>query len=241
MVKMYTKGDKNNIMTRVEQVSDVTIYIPTAKKCVDYLYDVLVTLCNYYVDEEGDSNKFSHIPYIDYYNVVLYVNKCCVEKNVDADYILTTLSILKTFTNLKWISVVFKDDDDTLISLYDRLVNINLNNISKNEIIKELTNAYTIDALEIYFGDMFDQKIIDLINKSFISNGIISNSYLEREFLITFEFDEYISYINMFVDNNIERLDMLDENIVDYLQTFPPIISDVWKPNIKLYTNYKEN
>ena len=87
---------------------------------------------------------------------------------------------------------------------------------------------------------MFDQQIIDLINKSFISNCIISNSYLEREFLITFEFDEYISYINMFVDNNIDRLSMMDEDIIDYLRVFPSIVGDVSKPIIKLYTNYKE-
>ena len=92
----------------------------------------------------------------------------------------------------------------------------------------------------MYLGDMFDQNIIDLINKSFISNGIISNSYLERDFLITFEFDEYISYINMFVDNNIDRLSMMDEDIIDYLRVFPYIVGDVSKPIIQLYTNYKE-
>ena len=73
-----------------------------------------------------------------------------------------------------------------------------------------------------------------------MSNGIISNSYLEREFLIEFEFEEYISYINMFIENNIERLTMMDEDIKDYLRVFPTIIGDIFKPNIKIYTNYKE-
>ena len=44
----------------------------------------------------------------------------------------------------------------------------------------------------------------------------------------------------MFVDNNIDRLSMLDEDIMDYLRVFPYIIGDVSKPVIKLYTNYKE-
>jgi hypothetical protein len=87
---------------------------------------------------------------------------------------------------------------------------------------------------------MLDQKIIDLINKHLIANGIISNSYLEREFLIEFEFDEYISYINMFIENNIDRLSMLDEDIMEYLRVFPTIVGDISKPNIKLYTNYRE-
>ena len=92
----------------------------------------------------------------------------------------------------------------------------------------------------MYLNDMFDQKVIDLINKHFIFNGIISNSYLERDFLIDFEFEEYISYINMFIDNNIDRLNMLDEDIADYLRIFPSIIGDIMKPNIKLYTNYRD-
>ena len=71
-------------------------------------------------------------------------------------------------------------------------------------------------------------------------NEIISNSYLNRDFLIEFEFDEYISYINMFINNNKDRLSMYDSDIMDYLRVFPSIIGDVLKPNIKLYTNYSE-
>jgi hypothetical protein len=149
------------------------------------------------------------------------------------------MGVIRTFTNLKHISVVFSDDI-SLKDSYKRLINIDLKSAEKNEVITELKNVYSIDMLEIYLGDMFDQKIIDLINKSLISNGIISNSYLERDFFITFEFDEYISYVNMFVDNNIDRFSMWDEDIMDYFRMFPSIIGDIFKPNIKLYTNYKE-
>jgi hypothetical protein len=95
-------------------------------------------------------------------------------------------------------------------------------------------------VLEIYLGDMFNQDIIDLINKHFIANEIISNSYLERDFLIMFDFDEYISYINMFIDNNEDRLSMYDNDIMDYLRVFPTIVGDIARPNIRLYTNYRE-
>ena len=44
----------------------------------------------------------------------------------------------------------------------------------------------------------------------------------------------------MFIDNNIDRLSMLDEDIMDYLRVFPNIMGDIAKPNIKLYTNYRE-
>jgi hypothetical protein len=237
MLKRYTKGDKDSVVTRIEQVSGVTLYIPTFERCVDYLYDGLILLCNHYVDE--DNNVFLRIPAIDFYNVVLYSNKCCKENGIDTNYISAMLGVVRSFINLKHVNVVFRDDIE-LRDSYERLININTNIVSKSEIINELTNIYSIDVMEMFLGDMFDQKIIDLINKSFISNGIISNSYLERDFLIEFEFDEYISYINMFVDNNIDRLSMLDEDIMDYLRVFPYIIGDVSKPVIKLYTNYKE-
>lgn len=238
MMKRYTKGDKNNVVTRIEQVSDITIYIPALERCMDYLYDGLILLCNHYVNEDDD-NVFSHIPAIDFYNVVIYVNKCCKENGVEIDYISAMMNIVNTFSNLKHITVIFSDNIE-LNDSYKRMVNINLDTYNKNDVIKELRNIYSIDLIEMYLGDMFDQYIVDLINKSFISNGIISNSYLERDFFVTFEFDEYISYINMFVDNNIDRLSMLDEDIMDYLRVFPSIIGDLTKPNIKLYTNYRE-
>jgi hypothetical protein len=139
---------------------------------------------------------------------------------------------------LKYISIACVNDVDVL-ETYEKLVNIDLNEYG-GDIINELVNVYSIDAIEMYLSDMFDQNIIDLINKHLISNDIISNSYLERDFLIEFEFDEYISYINMFINNNQDRLSMYDKNIIDCLRVFPSIIGDISKPNIKLYTNYRE-
>lgn len=237
MVKRYTKGDKNEVITRIDQVSDITLYIPTSERCMDYLYDGLISLCNHYVDENnGDS--FLHIPVLDFFNIVLYVNKCCKEKEIATNYINSMMGIIRSFENLKHVSVVFTDDNE-LRDTYDRLSNVEDIEVT-HDIINEVANVYTIDVMEMYLGNMFDQTIIDLINKSFMSNCIIKNSYLERDFLIEFEFDEYISYINMFINNNIDRLSMYDEDIMDYLRMFPSIIGDVSKPNIKLYTNYRE-
>ena len=236
MLKKYTKGNKDNILSRIDQVSDITLNVPANEKCMDYLYDALMILCHHYINENS-GDLFSHIPAIDFYNVVLFTNKCCKEKDVDVKYIHSMISIIRSFENLKRINIVFKNDVE-LIDSYERIINIDSDDVEG--IINELTNIYSIDAIEMYLSDMFDQDIIDLINKHFISNEIISNSYLERDFLVTFEFDEYISYINMFVDNNIDRLSMYDRDIMDYLRVFPSIIGDVSKPNIKLYTNYKE-
>jgi predicted CopG family antitoxin len=237
MLKRYTKGDKEKVMTRIEQVSDITLHIPSSERCMDYLYDSLMVLCNHYVDED-DGDLFLLIPAIDFYNVVLFANKCCKEKGVDTKYISAMMGVVSTFTKLKYISVVFRDSDE-LRDSYERLINMDKDSVI-SDAITELTNIYSIDVLEMYLGDMLDQDIIDLINKHLISNEIISNSYLERDFLVMFRFDEYISYINMFIDNNIDRLSMYDSDIMDYLRVFPSIIGDVFNPDIRLYTNYRE-
>jgi predicted CopG family antitoxin len=194
-------------------------------------------LCNHYVNDI-DNDIFLIIPAIDFYNAVLFANKCCEEKGVDTRYIFAMIGVVRTFSNLKNISVVFSDDDE-LRDSYERLLNIDSDD-GVCDIIDELTNVYSIDVIEMYLGDMFDQEVIDLINKHFIANEIISNSYLERDFLIMFDFEEYISYINMFIDNNEDRLSMYDRDIMDYLRVFPSIIGDMSKPNIRLYTNYSE-
>ena len=237
MVKRYTKGEKENVVTRIEQVSDVTVYIPSMERCMDYLYDSLIMLCNHYV-EDIDRDLFLLIPAIDFYNAVIFANKCCEERGVETKYLFAVVGVIRTFSNLKYISVVFRDDDE-LRDSYERLINIESNDIT-GDIVSELTNLYSIDVLEMYLGNMFDQDIVDLINKHFIANEIISNSYLERDFLIMFEFEEYISYINMFIDNNEDRLMMYDSDIIDYLRVFPTIIGDMSKPTIRLYTNYRE-
>ena len=237
MIKKYVKGDRDDVLTRINQVSSITLNIPTLDKGVDYLYDSLMILCNHYVDvEDGDS--FLNVPAIDFYNVVLFAIKCGKEKNVNMNYINAMLSIMRTFTNLKRVCISFKEDSE-LRDSYERLININ-SDVEISDVITELANVYSINVLDLYMGDMLDQKIIDLINKHFISNGILSNSYLEREFVIEFKFEEYISYMNMFIDNNIDRLSMMDDDIIDYLRVFPSIVVDSSRPNIRLYTNYKE-
>ena len=237
MLKKYTKGDKNAVVTRIEQVSIITLNVPTSDRGMDYLYDALISLCNHYVDE-NDGDKFLYIPALDFYNIVIYVDKCCKEKEVNTDYIFSMMGVVRTFENLKYISVVFSDRTD-LKSSYEKMVNIDSND-NVNSIINDIANVYSIDIIEMYLSDMFDQQIVDLMNKHFMANGIIPNSYLEREFLIEFTFDEYVTYINMFIENNIDRLTMLDSDIMDYLRMFPSIVGDIAKPNIKLYTNYRE-
>ena len=73
MVKKYVKGDKEKIITRINQVSDITLYVPSSERCIDYLHDGLLQFCSYYYFD----NSFLLIPAIDFYNVSMFVNKCC--------------------------------------------------------------------------------------------------------------------------------------------------------------------
>lgn len=96
---------------------------------------------------------------------------------------------------------------------------------------------FTIDNIELNFSEMFNQEFIDFFNHFMMINGIMKNSYLEREFCINFSYDDYISFMNMFVGNNIEEFNASDENIDDYLLAFPTSIND-HKPDISVVTNY---
>ena len=88
-------------------------------------------------------------------------------------------------------------------------------------------------------SDMFSQEVIDMINKVLIMDEIIPNSYFERKFTIDFKFDEYVGFMDAFLNNNVITLDLLDKNIGEYFRTFPQLI-DEQKPDITLVTNYNE-
>ena len=173
MFKKYTKGDKNKVVTRINQVSSITVNVPTSDRSMDYLYDALISLCNHYVDE-NDGDKFLNIPAIDFLNVVIYVNKCCEEKEINTDYIFSMMGVIRTFEKLKYISIVFSDDVK-LRDSYEILSNIDSNDDGMDNIINELTNVYNIDVIELYLIHMLDQDIVDLINKHLMANGIILN------------------------------------------------------------------
>ena len=66
MIKKYTKGDKNKVVARIEQVSEITLYIPSSVRCMEYLYDGLMVLCNNYaVDDSSGWELPPHISVVD--------------------------------------------------------------------------------------------------------------------------------------------------------------------------------
>ena len=220
----FTKGDRENILQRIGQVHTITIYCPLDDDGVLALWGSLGIIAQRY---RTDMYEWKNVPTFDALNAFIYLtNNCDVE---DKGIIGIIVSSLKMFNRLKYINFSFTDDPEIKES-YDSF--LNRRNGKKGYI-------YKVDRLEINLSEMFSQWVIDLLNRVFICNEIISNSYLERKFCIDFTYDEYMNFMDMFLTNNEISFDSLDKNICVYFKSFPTLINEQ-KPNIRLITNYRD-
>lgn len=242
---LYTKGDREQVIKRFDNVHTITIYCPLQFECVKYLKMSLVSnLMGYMSREEDcdvsdsenevdyDSNTFTKIPTIDMFNCFIVTLNCCKGENIPPDVLYSIWSVIQSFKFLKFINVVFTDDEIVYES-YSKIKDKDKSNLF--EVVK---NIYKVEALEIRLYDLFTQEIVDILNKTFVFDEVIENEYLKREFLIMFHFDDYMSFMNMFTNNNGSLFDSLDVNIIDYLLMFPKIVTRD-KPKIRLITNYQ--
>lgn len=220
----FTKGDRENILQRIGQVHTITIYCPLDDDGVLALWGSLGIIAQRY---RTDMYEWKNVPTFDALNTFIYLtNNCNVEDN---GIIGIIISSLKMFNRLKYINFSFTDNPEIKES-YNAF--LNRGNGKKGYI-------YKVDRLEINLSEMFSQWVIDLLNRVFICNEIISNSYLERKFCIDFTYDEYMNFMDMFLTNNEISFDSLDKNICEYFKSFPTLINEQ-KPNIRLITNYRD-
>ena len=220
----FTKGNRDNILQRIGQVHTITIYCPLDDDGVLALWGSLGDVAQRY---RTDIYEWKNVPTFDALNAFIYLtNNCDVE---DKGIIGIIVSSLKMFNRLKYINFSFTDNPEIKES-YDSF--LNRRNGKKGYI-------YKVDRLELNLSEMFSQWVIDLLNRVFICNEIISNSYLERKFCIDFTYDEYMNFMDMFLTNNEISFDSLDKNICEYFKSFPTLINEQ-KPNIRLITNYRD-
>ena len=220
----FTKGDRENILQRIGQVHTITIYCPLDDDGVLALWGSLGSVAQRY---RTDVYEWKNVPTFDALNAFIYLtNNCDVE---DKGIIGIIVSSLKMFNRLKYINFSFTDNPEIKES-YDSFLN---RRDGKKGYI------YKVDRLELNLSEMFSQWVIDLLNRVFICNEIISNSYLERKFCIDFTYDEYMNFMDMFLTNNGGSFDSLDKNICEYFKSFPTLINEQ-KPNIRLITNYRD-
>ena len=220
----FTKGDRENILQRIGQVHTITIYCPLDDDGVLALWESLGDVAQRY---RTDMYEWKNVPTFNALNAFIYLTNNC---NVgDKGIIGIIISSLKMFNRLKYINFSFTDNPEIKES-YNAF--LNRGNGKKGYI-------YKVDRLEINLSEMFSQWVIDLLNRVFICNEIISNSYLERKFCIDFTYDEYMNFMDMFLTNNEISFDSLDKNICEYFKSFPTLINEQ-KPNIRLITNYRD-
>lgn len=225
--KFFTKGDNEDVLSRIGQVHTLTMYCPLNDMCVLNLKSTfMVMLAQYQVDE----NLWKGVPTIDALNSFIVAAAFQDNFGGDADKGImgVIVSSLKMFRKLKIINFQFTDDLE-IENTYQILLK------KKKEEVKKY--IYKVEKIEMNLSDLFSQNVIDIINKVFILNEIIPNSYLERKFLIDFKYDDYVSFMEMFINNNQENLNTLDRHICEYFNKFPKLIKEQ-KPDIRILTNY---
>lgn len=221
------------IYQRMSQVYKITLNnIPLIDDGVKVFYNSLIEKLNVYPTVYTEKNCFDYIHTNDVINVLMHCFDYCNKMEYDT-YILTSiLSAFNTFKNLRLISFVFVDDD-SMVDVYKNVVDVEY----KGDKTQLFNKIYNIDEMEIYLCDFLDKDIVDFFNNMFIFYGYIPNDYMKRRFFIDFEFDEYVSFIQMIFSNNNELAKYVGINVINYLIMFPVIVVDN-KPKIRIATNY---
>ena len=221
----YIKGNYEDIITRISQVHTITMFCPMSDHCVQGLKNTFeIRLAEY----EKNEDCWENVPTIDALNVFIFNDN--MNKDYDSGIFSVIVSSLKMFNRLKRINFQFTDDEDILNSYKQ---------IMKNNIEGTTKYIYNVDVIEMNLSEMFSQMIIDMLNKIFICNEYLPNSYLDRKFMVDFQYDDYMAFMDMVINNNKEMLDALDDKICDYFKSFPKLVMEQ-KPNIRLVTNYSE-
>ena len=228
--EFYTKGSREDVVSRINQVHTITLFCPMSDFYMQTLKSSFELMLGSY---KVNDNEWKNVPTIEAFNTFLFTknfnDKIGIPLNMDIFNII--VSALKLFNRLKRISFKFMEDPE-VDEAFKNVIEHNKEEMKKRRI-------YHVDKLEINLSDFFSQGIIDILNKVFICNELIPNSYLERKFDISFSYDDYISFMDMFINNNSGNLNILDKNICDYFRSFPPLIEEQ-KPEIRLITNYSD-
>ena len=221
----YIKGNYEDIITRISQVHTITMFCPMSDHCVQGLKNTFeIMLAEYKKNED----YWENVPTIDALNAFIFNDN--MNRDYDSGIFSVIVSSLKMFNRLKRINFQFTDDEDILNSYKQ---------IMKNNIEGTTKYIYNVDVIEMNLSEMFSQMIIDMLNKIFICNEYLPNSYLDRKFMVDFKYDDYMSFMDMVINNNKEMLDALDDKICDYFKSFPKLVMEQ-KPNIRAVTNYSE-
>ena len=230
---MYTKGNYEDVLRRIDNVHTLSLYCPILDRGIHVMMKsfnedrILETYKN-------DDNDYEDVPVVDVFILFLATLNTCKELKIDTHVLYQMYSIIQSFPNLKYISLYFVNDDK-LTDAFEKLRDFK----GDSDLSDVMRHIYNVDVIEINLGNIFTNEIVNMLNNVFIFNEIIKNSYLDREFLIYFKFDDYVSFMEMVTNNMCIELDKMDKHIVDYLLIFPKFINKC-KPDIRIITNYEQ-
>lgn len=238
----YTRGDINEMTRRLNNVNSISVNCPIADKGMNIFWNLITEHSEDYVCT--DSNiandtviknvfKYEFIPINDVFRSFMLAIGQCKKEQIDVTCLSTFWALCSSYKNLKTVELNFEIGQE----LVDKYKSVGSVVDNKEDLVNLMDSIYKIKILEINLHDLFHQDVIDILNKSFMLNGIIKNSYLDREFELCFSFDNYTTYMDMMVNNNEDTFNYMDGNIIEYLTSFPNIIIS-HKPIVKIITDY---
>ena len=116
----FTKGDKEEILSRVSQVHTITLYCPIRDLCMISLRGSFETMLPKYKKSE---NRWEDVPAIDVLNAFVFTTSVLDSTllNFNRDILSVIISSLKMFKKLKKINFDFTEDED-IASTYDKIL-----------------------------------------------------------------------------------------------------------------------
>ena len=229
----------NNIETkeitvyqRMSQVYKLTLNVPLSDEGMKIFYNSLIENLDIHPTIYTEKRCLCDIHTNDAINVLVECFEYCHEKKYETFILTSILSVFNIFNNLKVISFEFIENDD-ILDVYKKVNDAEY----KGDKTSLFNKIYNIDEIEIHLCDSLNRNIVDFLNNMFMFYGYIPNDYMKRRFCIDFEFDEYISFIQMIFSNDKDLATQMGVDVINHLIMFPVVVIQN-KPKIRIVTNY---
>ncbi len=227
-----TETKEITVYQRMSQVYKLTLNVPFSDEATKVFYNSLIENLEIHPIVYSEKRCLCDIHTNDVINVLMECFEYCHEKEYETYILTSVLSVFNTFKNLRLISFEFIEDND-ILDIYKKIIDAEY----KGDKASLFNKIYSIDEIEIHLCDSLDKNIVDFLNNMFMFYGYIPNDYMKRRFSIDFEFDEYISFIQMIFSNNKELAKQMGVNVINHLIMFPVVVVQS-KPKIRIVTNY---
>lgn len=219
--------DKDKVINeKIGQVHTITVKCPLDMGCMNVLKSYIKSTLGCGSIKKNDGELYALIPVVDFHNIFGEAYEYCTINETPDGGLVHIMSVVETFPNLKYVSILFTTDSE-IMDIYSKEVSGDT-----------IQNIFMVNLIEIILSDKLHQDTIDIINKSMIFNGLMSNEYLKRKFVIDFKFDEYVSYISMVINNNLNYFNSASgDDVIEFLNIFPNALVKE-NPKIRIITNY---